>query len=75
MGDLAGFRYRDVVKVLKQFGFAQCREAKGSHQIWKNAEGYTTIPYHAKKDIPEGTLHHILKQAGITKEDFLSRRP
>lgn len=33
MGDLAGFRYRDVVKVLKRFGFAQCREAKGSHQI------------------------------------------
>ena len=28
MGDLAGFRYRDVVKVLKHFGFAQCREAK-----------------------------------------------
>ena len=74
MGDLAGFRYRDVVKVLKHFGFAQCREAKGSHQIWKNEDRYTTIPYRSRKDIPEGTLHHILKQAGISKDEFLSHR-
>lgn len=74
MGDLSGHSYRDVVKVLKHLGFNQCREAKGSHQIWKHAseDRFTTIPFRQGKDIPEGTLRHILKQAGISKEEFLA---
>ncbi len=43
MGRLAGFRYREVVRRLKVFGF----EA-------------------------EGTLRAILKQAGISPDDFLN---
>lgn len=72
MGRLAGFRYRDIVKRLRRFGFIFDRHAAGSHEIWFNQKTnhYTTIPNHSG-DMPEGTLRAILKQAGIKPEDFL----
>ena len=75
MGGLSGHSYRDVVKVLKRLEFAQCRRAKGSHQIWKHdyEDRFTTVPFRQGKDIPEGTLRHILDQAGISKEEFLAK--
>ena len=74
MGRLAGFRYREIVKRLKRYGFEFDRQAAGSHEIWYNPKTnrYTTIPNHPG-DMPEGTLRAILKQAGITPEDFLRR--
>lgn len=73
MGRLAGFRYREIVRRLRQFGFQFDRHAAGSHEIWFNpATGrYTTVPNHPG-DMPEGTLRAILKQAGIDAEDFLA---
>lgn len=72
MGQLAGFRYRQIIKRLKKFGFEFDRQAAGSHEIWFNSETnhYTTIPNHPG-DMPEGTLRAILKQANITPQDFL----
>ncbi len=54
MGRLAGFRYRQIVKRLKKFGFAYDRQAAGSHEIWykEETDSYTTIPNHPG-DIPE----------------------
>ena len=74
MGRLAGFKYRTVVKRLKQLGFEFSRQAAGSHEIWYNPESkkYTTIPNHAG-DLPEGTLRAILKQAGIAPDEFINR--
>lgn len=71
MGPLAGFRYRDIIKKLKKAGFEFDRNAKGSHEIWWNpsTRKRTTIPNHSG-DLPEGTLRAILKQAGITAEEF-----
>ena len=72
MGRLAGFKYRQIVKRLKQLGFAFDRQAAGSHEIWYSAttNRYTTIPNHPG-DMPEGTLRAILKQAAIEPEVFL----
>jgi predicted RNA binding protein YcfA (HicA-like mRNA interferase family) len=72
MGRLAGFKYREIVKRLKRFGFAFDRQAAGSHEIWYNPvkNRYTTIPNHPG-DVPEGTLRAILKQADVTPEQFL----
>jgi predicted RNA binding protein YcfA (HicA-like mRNA interferase family) len=73
MGKLSGFRYRDIIKKLKQLGFEFDRQAKGSHEIWYNpkTKRYTTIPNHSG-DMPEGTLRAILKQADISSDDFLT---
>lgn len=74
MGRLSGFKYRQVVKRLKSFGFEFYRQAKGGHEIWYNPETgkFTTIPNHPG-DLPEGTLKAILKQAGVAVEDFLKK--
>jgi len=75
MGRLAGFRYREIVKRLKTVGFAFDRQAAGSHEIWYNeqTDRYTTIPNHPG-DMPEGTLRAILKEAGISPDDFLKKK-
>ena len=75
MGRLAGFEYRAVVKRLKKCGFSFYRQAAGSHEIWFNPEKklFTTIPNHTG-DIPEGTLHAILRQAGITADEFVDTK-
>jgi predicted RNA binding protein YcfA (HicA-like mRNA interferase family) len=72
MGRLSGFRYRDITKLLKKFGFIFDRQAAGSHEIWYNptSDRYTTLPNHPG-DMPEGTLRAILKQAGIEVDSFL----
>lgn len=75
MGRLSGFRYRDIIKKLKKLGFVLDRQAAGSHEIWYNpeTENYTTIPNHSG-DLPEGTVRAILKQAGISPDDFLKTK-
>mgnify|MGYP001562878289 FL=1 len=74
MGRLSGFKYREIVKRLKQLGFEFNRQAAGSHEIWFNptTRRYTTIPNHPG-DMPEGTLRAILKQAGIEPDEFLKQ--
>ena len=75
MGRLSGFRYREIIKRLKVFGFAFDRQAAGSHEIWYNeqTDRYTTVPNHPG-DMPEGTLLAILKQAGISPDDYLKKK-
>jgi predicted RNA binding protein YcfA (HicA-like mRNA interferase family) len=72
MGKLSGFSYREIIKILKKFGFEFYRQAAGSHEIWLNphTNKFTTVPNHSG-DMPEGTLRAILKQAGIDVDDFL----
>jgi predicted RNA binding protein YcfA (HicA-like mRNA interferase family) len=75
MGRLSGYRYREIIKILKLFGFEFYRQAAGSHEIWHNptTNRYTTIPNHTG-DMPEGTLRAILKQADIDVEDFIKAK-
>jgi predicted RNA binding protein YcfA (HicA-like mRNA interferase family) len=71
MGRLAGFSYQDVARKMRRLGFEFCRSAKGEHEIWLNSTtGFrTTIPHH--REIKEGTLRSILKQADIEVDTFL----
>ena len=72
MGRLSGFKYREVVRRLKTFGFQFDRQAAGSHEIWFNSvtRRYTTIPNHPGA-VPEGTLRAILRQANVDPDEFL----
>lgn len=73
MGRLAGFSYRDVVKRLRRLGFEFEREGAGSHEIWKNraTDARVLIPHHVR-DIAEGTLRSMLRQADVNVDDFLA---
>jgi predicted RNA binding protein YcfA (HicA-like mRNA interferase family) len=48
MGKIAGFKYRDIIRKIKKFGFEFYRQAAGSHEIWYNPsqKKFTTIPNH-----------------------------
>ena len=74
MGKLAGYKYREIIRILKLFGFEFYRQAAGSHEIWYNKinKRFTTIPNHSD-DMPEGTLKAILKQADINPLDFVQK--
>ncbi|MGL4882532.1 MAG: type II toxin-antitoxin system HicA family toxin, partial [Waterburya sp.] len=63
MGRLAGFSYREVTQKMRKLGFEFYRSGKGDHEIWINTASKlrTTIPHH--REIREGTLRNILKQA------------
>jgi predicted RNA binding protein YcfA (HicA-like mRNA interferase family) len=73
MGRLSGFSADEVIRKLKNAGFVFDRQAKGSHEIWRNptTRARTTIPHHPG-DLPEGTVRAILKQARISPDEFLS---
>ena len=72
MGRLSGFTADDVLRKLRQAGFVFDRQAKGSHEIWWNPEtrARTTVPHHPG-DLPEGTVYAIIRQAGLSTDDFL----
>lgn len=56
---------KKLIKLLKNNGFSFLRQS-GSHAIFKNeSKGRkVVVPIHSG-DIPVGTLHAILKDAGI----------
>ncbi|MHB8376768.1 MAG: type II toxin-antitoxin system HicA family toxin [Dehalococcoidia bacterium] len=72
MGRLAGFKADEIIRKLRRAGFVFDRQRKGSHQIWRNPETgrRTTVPRHPG-DLPEGTVAAIVKQAGLTADEFL----
>ncbi|MBL7222643.1 MAG: type II toxin-antitoxin system HicA family toxin [Candidatus Brocadiae bacterium] len=72
MGRLGGFQYREVARRLRRLGFAFDRHGPGSHEVWRHAGTgrKVTLPHHAR-DMAEGTLRAILREAGIGVEDFL----
>jgi len=72
MSRLAGFTYREVARKLRTFGFVFDRQGPGSHEMWRHAATgrKVTIPHHAR-DMAEGTLRAILREAGIDVSDFL----
>lgn len=72
MGRLSGFKYHDVARRLRAMGFVFDRGGAGSHEIWRHAGTgrKVTVPHHAR-DMAEGTLRAILREAGIEVDEFL----
>lgn len=59
----------ELIKILtKHFGFRTLRQ-KGSHVTLTNDIVFITVPLHDELD--KGTLNSILKDADISREEFL----
>ncbi len=76
MTRLPPLKIQQVLSILKDAGYEFDR-SKGSHQIFIHPDSgrRVVVPVHPGKEIPSGTLHEILRQAGITRDDvakFLS---
>jgi len=67
---LPSVRPLEVVAALKRAGFVEKRQ-KGSHVIlWQERQRRTTIVTLHGKDLPPSTLKEILKQSGLTEDEF-----
>jgi predicted RNA binding protein YcfA (HicA-like mRNA interferase family) len=61
---------KDLEKVARKLGFQKTRQ-RGSHARWKHPDGRsTTIPIHGNAEIGSWLFYEILKQMGITVEEF-----
>ena len=71
-GRLPMLKARDVMRVLHMAGFVKIRQA-GSHIFFEHPDGRTTlVPRHGGEDIGRGLLRQILREAGITPDEFLT---
>ena len=73
MSKLPSVTAREVVAALKRCGFLE-RQQRGSHLrlFHPQTRRQTVIPVHGG-DLKRGTLHGILRQAGVSEDEFLSQ--
>lgn len=63
-------RAGDLQRVAKSLGFVKTRQ-RGSHARWKHPDGRsTTIPFHPSVEIGGWLFHEILKQHGVSEDEF-----
>ena len=73
--ELPALRAKEITRLLEKAGFVLWRQ-KGSHltMFRERDQRVLTVPMHSSKTLPKGTLHTIIKQAGLSIEEFLSLR-
>jgi predicted RNA binding protein YcfA (HicA-like mRNA interferase family) len=69
MPELRGFSGGDALKILQRMGFAHLR-TKGSHAVLRKGSRVCVVPMH--DELAPGTLKSVLRQAGVSPEEFLS---
>jgi len=71
MGSMKSVSGNEIVKKLTRIGFVFVKQ-RGSHVKLKKFASESTriviVPLH--KDLPQGTLHSISRQAGLTYKEF-----
>jgi mRNA interferase HicA len=70
MSNIPSLSSKELIKLLRHKGFKLVR-IHGSHHYYYNSETkkITVVPMHSK-NLPKGTFHAILKQAGIDKKEL-----
>ncbi|NJM72454.1 MAG: type II toxin-antitoxin system HicA family toxin [Scytonema sp. RU_4_4] len=62
----------EVISALKKVGFQVVRQ-KGSHVRMQHEDGrVVTIPVHAGKTLGKGLLRKILRDAELTRDEFIA---
>jgi predicted RNA binding protein YcfA (HicA-like mRNA interferase family) len=64
----------EICNALRRAGFVPGRAASGDHQFWfrenpDDTKSTTTVVL-GRREVPRGTLRKILRQAGLTVEEF-----
>jgi predicted RNA binding protein YcfA (HicA-like mRNA interferase family) len=60
---------KEAIACLEKLGFVTVRQ-RGSHIVLRRGPSGCVVPNH--KELKSGTLAGILKQAGISPEEFIS---
>jgi predicted RNA binding protein YcfA (HicA-like mRNA interferase family) len=59
----------EVVRALERLGFVQVRQ-RGSHVVMRRDGNGCVVPLH--REVKSGTLAGLLRQAGVTGDEFLA---
>ncbi len=60
--------------ILRRLGFNEVRQ-RGSHKQYRHPDGRgTTVPFHPGRDISPTLLRQIVKDIGLTIQEFLNQR-
>lgn len=59
----------EAIRALERLGFSVVRQ-RGSHIVLRKGSSGCVVPNH--KEVKAGTLAGILKQAGVSPEDFIA---
>jgi predicted RNA binding protein YcfA (HicA-like mRNA interferase family) len=73
MSRLPSLNLKAVIRALERAGFDIVR-ISGSHYRMRHRTDpsrQTTVPFHASRDLPRGTLRDIIDQAGLTVDEFI----
>jgi predicted RNA binding protein YcfA (HicA-like mRNA interferase family) len=74
MGHITVLKPKEVAAILEHLGFQEIRQ-KGSHKQYRHPDGRgTTIPFHPGRDISPILLRQIIKDIGLTVDEFLQHR-
>lgn len=62
----------ETMRALRRAGFVVVRTSGSHHRVVHpdDPRRATTVAVHASKTLKRGTLHNIIKQAGLTVEEF-----
>lgn len=63
------FSGKEIVKALRRMGYVVDHQ-RGSHIFLHNLEKNTSLVVPLHKELKKGTLHSILKRAGLSVEDL-----
>jgi predicted RNA binding protein YcfA (HicA-like mRNA interferase family) len=63
------YKAREVLAKLQRAGFVVRRQS-GSHVVLRHQDGRQTYVAMHTDDVPTGTFRSILKQSGLTEDEF-----
>ena len=58
-----------IIQILLRHGFVHISQ-KGSHIKLQKEDKIVIVP-HPKSEVPMGTFYSILRQSGLTRDDFM----
>lgn len=71
MGTLPVLKAKEIAAILDRLGFNEIRQ-KGAHKQFRHPDGRgTTVPFHQGRDISPILLKQIIKDIGITVDEFM----
>jgi predicted RNA binding protein YcfA (HicA-like mRNA interferase family) len=62
----------EIEKVLRRLGWVKQKATSGSHRSFKKAghKYRVVVPDHGSQRLAIGTFHSVLRQAGLSREEF-----
>jgi predicted RNA binding protein YcfA (HicA-like mRNA interferase family) len=71
---LAGLTGHQIVRALQRGGFELVRVSGSHHMLRKPGQPLhkVSVPVHGSQNLPPGTVRSIIKQAGLSVEEFIA---